>query len=418
MFDLILSRVVLDGKCTDIGISDGRICSIGKLDGADSSETVECRGGFAVAPAFYNTHTHAAMTLLRGFAEDMELFEWLNEHIWPVEASLSGRDIYVGSRLAAVEMIRSGTVYFNDSYWQPKYALRAAEELGMRATVGLLSLSNADESGNIECMEEFKSCSCKDRINISHSPHAIYTVSEARLREIAGITAENRMPVHIHLAETLKEFEDCRKEHNGMTPTEYLDSLGLINERTMLAHCVYLTDHDREIIAEKGAFIAHNPVSNMKLCSGLFDFEKAQSAGCRITIGTDGTSSNNSLSMFDEMKCAALTAKVKSSSPRAGKVQDIFRAATVGGAAFAGVDGGVVAEGKAADLLLIDLSHPVLSAGYDLVSDLVYAATPEVIDSVLCAGKFLMRDKKIPGESEITGEAVEVCRRIKRDFKG
>ena len=197
-----------------------------------------------------------------------------------------------------------------------------------------------------------------------------------------------------------------------MTPVEYLDSLGLINERAMLAHCVHLTDRDREIIAEKGAFIAHNPVSNMKLCSGLFNFEAAKKAGCKIAIGTDGTSSNNNLSMIDEMKSAALTAKVTAALPTAGRTADIFHAATVTGAEFAGVDAGVIAVGKVADMILVDLDHPVMSAGYDLIADMVYAAESSVVDSVICNGKFLMQHRIIPQEKEIIAEAKEVCRKI------
>ena len=417
MFDLIIRNVFLNGSVTDIGICGGKISSIGDLRGESAAETFEASSRFAATPAFYNTHTHAAMTLLRGFAEDMELFEWLNEHIWPVEASLTPEEIYTGSKLAAIEMIKSGTVYFNDSYWHPRCALRAAEETGMRATIGLLSLKNADESGNIECLEKYNQSPCKDRINIAHAPHAIYTVDEKRLREIADIMNSTGMPVHIHLAETAREFDDCRKEHNGMTPTEYLDCIGLISPKTMLAHCVYLTDRDREIIAERGAYIAHNPVSNLKLCSGMFDFEKAKAAGCKVTLGTDGTSSNNSLSMLDEMKFAALTAKTVSKSPKTGRVQDIFHCATVAGAEFAGVDAGVIAVGKAADMLLIDLANITTCAAYDTVSDLVYAATPEVINSVICNGRFLMRDKVVPGEADVISAAAEVCNRIKRDFK-
>ena len=180
----------------------------------------------------------------------------------------------------------------------------------------------------------------------------------------------------------------------------------------MLAHCVYLTEKDREIIAARGAYIAHNPVSNMKLCSGMFDFESAMKAGCKIAIGTDGTSSNNNLSMLDEMKVAALTAKTVSKVPTAGKTADIFRAATITGAEFAGTTAGKIAVGNDADLLLIDLDHVVMSANYDLIADLVYAADPGVIDSVICDGKFLMKNRIIPGETDIIAEAKEVCRKI------
>ena len=417
MYDLLLKNCQLDGKNVDIAIENGKIAAIGIVTEA-ARESFDA-SGMAVIPPFYNTHTHAAMTLLRSYAEDMELFDWLSNHIWPIEAKLTEEDIYVGSRLATVEMIRSGTVYFNDSYWMPRAALRAVKEAGMRATLGLLYLCNpsgdvpdAASAANRELLEAC--CEDDPLITVAHSPHAIYTVSTEVLKDISRQMENDGFRVHIHVAETAKEVEDCRKAHNGMTPVEYLDSLGIINDRAMLAHCVHLTDHDREIIAKRGAYIAHNPVSNLKLCSGVFDFERARAAGCRVTLGTDGTSSNNSLSMLDEMKFAALSAKFTGNSPKAGRVGDIFNIATAAGSAFAGVDAGAVAVGKAADILLINLKHPALSAGYDLISDLVYAGEPEMIDSVICNGKFLMKNRVIPGEAEIVAAAREVCAKLKR----
>lgn len=409
---LLLKNIILNNLVTSILIENGIIRAIDPELSGDDAEKFDGRGKLAVLPPFYNAHNHAAMTLLRGYAEDMELFDWLNNHIWPVEAKLSAEDIYIGTKLAAVEMIRSGTVYFNDSYWHPEAALRAVKESGMRATLGLLYLGNVSPDAENANQALIEAAQDADTVSVAHSPHAIYTVDKKTLQKIAGMMESDGRKVHIHVSETAKEVSDCRKEHNGMTPVEYLDSLGLINERAMLAHCVHLTDHDREIIAAKGAFIAHNPVSNMKLCSGMFDFEAAQAAGCRIAIGTDGSSSNNNLSMIDEMKFAALTAKTVSRIPTAGKTADIFHAATVTGAEFAGIDAGNIAVGKAADMLLIDLDNPVMSANYDLEADMVYAASPEVINSVICNGRFLMKDRIIPQEADIVAAAREVCRKI------
>lgn len=417
MKELLLKNVVLDGNIVSIRITGGKISGIAPDFPENLDDQIfDGRGKLAVLPPFYNAHNHAAMTLLRGFAEDMELFDWLSNHIWPAEALLSAEDIYIGTKLAAIEMIRSGTVWFNDSYWHPEMAVKAVQETGMRATLGMLYLDGVVSdaaSANSLLLEAAKDA---ELITVSHSPHAIYTVDKPTLQKIAKALDNDGRKLHIHVAETAKEVADCQKAH-GMTPVEYLGSLGLLSERAMLAHCVHLTDHDREIIAGSGACIAHNPVSNMKLCSGMFDFEKAKAAGCRIAIGTDGTSSNNNLSMLDEMKFAALTAKVTSGKPTSGRNRDIFNAATQTGAEYAGTAAGRIATGQAADLLLVKLDHLLLSAGHDLYADMVYAADPAVIDSVICDGKFLMKNNIIPQEKETVSAFHEVCEKIRFTVK-
>ena len=414
---ILLKDVILDGSTVSIRLDKDGISAVAPQLPAlpEDTEVFSGESSFAVLPPFYNTHTHAAMTLLRGFAEDMELFDWLSNHIWPAEALLTEEDVYAGSKLAVAEMIRSGTVWFNDSYWHPEATLRAVREAGMRAHLGILYLDGVVSDPETANEKLLAAAQGAELVKICHMPHAIYTVNTPTLQKIAAMMERDGRQLHIHVAETAKEVDDCIKAH-GKTPVEYLDSLGLISDRAMLAHCVHLTDHDREIIAKRGAYIAHNPVSNLKLCSGMFDFEAAKAAGCKITIGTDGCSSNNNLSMLDEMKCAALTAKTVSGVPTAGKTADIFRAASAAGAEFAGVNIGEIAPGRAADLLLIDLQKPVLSAGHDLIADMVYAAGPEVIDSVICAGKFLMKHGVIPGEAEAAAAVRDVGKRLRRQL--
>ena len=400
MKKLLLKNLILDDKISSILIENGTISAINEnLTADDDTEVFDCRKKLAATLPFYNTHTHAAMTLLRSYAEDMELFDWLNNHIWPMEAKLTADDIYIGSRLAIVEMIRSGTVFFNDSYWHPEATLQAVKESGIRATIGMLYLSDKGIDN-----DEFLARAAEVPLaNVSHAPHAIYTVDTEKLQKIAETSAKDGSQVHIHVAETATEVADSLKKY-GKTPVAYLDSLGLINQRAALAHCVHLTDEDREIIAAKGAYILHNPVSNMKLCSGIFDFEKARKAGCKITIGTDGSSSNNSLSMLEEMKFAALCAKLTASSPLAGNKKDILRAARTTGAELAGVNAGI-APGKAADILLINTEHISMCAGYDMEADMIYSGDPQIIDSVICNGKFLKKNGIIPDEQEIIAEA-------------
>jgi 5-methylthioadenosine/S-adenosylhomocysteine deaminase len=249
-------------------------------------------------------------------------------------------------------------------------------------------------------------------VRIALAPHAIYTVCQSALKDVVKVSEELQMPLHIHCSETEREVAECRKEHNGLTPVEYLDSVGMLREGTFLAHCVHLTDNDRKIIAARQAVICHCPVSNMKLCSGMFDFVSALQAGCRVTIGTDGASSNNNLSMLEEMKFAALSAKRQSHNPEVGKDIDIFKAATSSGAKAFGIDGGEIAVGKAADFLLVDLEHPLMMANHNFISNMVYSADSGCIDTVVCGGEILMLHKFIEGEKEILQEARECCRRL------
>ncbi len=418
MSSISIENVILDGKNTCVRIEGNRFSRIGGAPTA-ADTVIDCREKMAIVPPFYNAHHHAAMTLFRGYADDMELFKWLNEYIWPAEAQLSEDDICIGAKLAIVEMIRSGTVFFNDMYWQPAGTLRAAREMKVRAAVGLMTICGADGELLPKCREDNERLlaarsDLPELLIVNHAPHAIYTVGEKALRRIAGEADEWGLRIHIHVSETAKEVADCRSAHGGMTPVEYLDSLGIIRADAVLAHCVHLTDRDREIIAKRGAVAAHMPVSNMKLCSGMFDFEAARRAGCRVAIGTDGASSNNNLSMFDEMKFAALTAKARTGDPTAGNAADILNAATAEGARAFGIDAGVIAEGKLADALLIDLDRPCMVGDYSLVSNLVYSADPSVVDTVICDGEVLMRSGVIPGEADIVAAAREVCDKFRR----
>ncbi len=414
---ILIRQAELDGAPADILIEGNRFRSIAPSLDVKADKVIDGRGK-AIAPPFYNTHTHAAMTLLRGYADDLELFPWLNEHIWPLEAKLTGDDVYCGTRLAVLEMIRSGTVFFSDMYWYQSYAARAAGEMGVRAALGMLYLETAPDAvreRNRRCNEELLALhgSSSGRITVTCAPHAIYTVSARGLEAAAEQAHRENLPIHIHIAETEREAADCRAAHNGMTPVEWIDKLGLLTPRTTLAHAVHLTDADIERIRERGAVIAHMPNSNRKLCSGQFRFHDVHDrAGCRVTLGTDGCASNNSLSMFSEMKSAALGAKTQSMIPTAGRAGDIFTIATRNGAEAFGIDAGVIAPGKLADAMLIDLDVPFMVGDYHLVSNLVYAADSSCVDTVICDGRILMEHRVIPGEREIIEEARRCCRRL------
>ncbi|MCB0914914.1 MAG: amidohydrolase [Actinobacteria bacterium] len=423
MSRLLVRNVLLDGEVTDVRVEDNRITAIGQhasipeqlLEG-DADVVLDAAARQAIIPPFYNAHTHAAMTLLRGYAEDLELANWLGDHIWPAEAQLTEEDIYAGSRLAILEMIKSGTVFFNDMYWEQTATLRAAEEMGVRAEIGLLHITGPagqpnprSQASNAELLAAEPGTS--DRISIAHAPHSVYAVDQATLTRVAADVAESGRRVHIHASETAEEVRDCLALH-GLTPIGYLDSLGLLGPGTILAHCVHLTDDDRALIAERQAVIAHMAVSNLKLCSGFFHHQQAHRAGCRIVLGTDGAASNNSLSMFGEMKTAALLAKAQAGSPLAGKDHAIYRAATRDSALAFGIDAGVIEEGRVADFLLVDLDNPTMVSDHSLTANLVYSADPSVVNTVVCDGRVLMRDRVVADEAEIIERGREASRRV------
>ena len=413
---LVLQNARFNGGCVDVEIEDGRFRKIRAAGERVPVEGEVCLDaeGMLLVPAFYNAHTHSAMSLLRGYADDMELFTWLNEYIWPVEGRLTSEQIYQGTRLAILEMIRSGTVFFNDMYWEPEVSLKAADEMGVRAAIGRLYIEespgkilerNLLASAALE--SAYRNSAAKDRILLTFAPHAIYSVSGITLRRVAEEAQAQDGFIHIHASETAHEVEMSFKEH-GMSPVQWLDTCGLLGPKTILAHCVHLSDDDIGLLRDRGAVAVNCPCSNAKLCSGQFDFERVHEKGnCRIALGTDGWASNNSLSMFDEMKWASLSAKLKSGNPACAAARDVWQAATRGGAEAFGFQAGAIEEGRLADCLLLDPGALPLIPCHHLDANLVYAADPSCVDTVICDGRVLMRHRVIPGEREIVEAARE-----------
>lgn len=336
MYDLLLKNGrLLDGSRVDIAIKGGRFSRIAESLPSDSaSESFDC-GGMVIMPPFYNCHTHAAMVLFRGYADDLPLFPWLNDHIWPAEARLTGDDVYHAVRLAILEMVKSGTVFFNDSYFFLPETIRAVEEMGTRACIGLLWLNvgnvRANEirrEENKQVLSDWKAGRLSPRVTIACDPHSIYTVPEAELREIAEDSLANDLLMHMHLAETRKEFDDCRNAHDGMTPPGVCRLLRTCQRPRQV--CTRSLDDGERFAAraEAGAVLVSNPTSNMKLCSGMFHFQEAERAGCRIALGTDGCASNNAHSFFSEMKIAALVGKLQSMDPTVCPASKVLETAT------------------------------------------------------------------------------------------
>lgn len=393
MNSICLHGVFLGDRKCDVLIEDGRISGIGEIPPGRAAQDVDA-GGLAILPAFYNTHCHAAMSLLRGYADDMPLQKWLQEYIWPYEEKLSPDDIEKGSALAADEMISGGSVFFNDMYFDIDRTVRAVDESGMRACIGITVMENhppAVEEDKKAFVRNWKDPS-GGRIQLAIAPHSVYTVGREKLIRSAEWARKEGLKIHIHVSETRKEVEDCTRTF-GASPVRYLDSIGFLGPDVIAAHCVHVDEEEWDILAERGVTVSHCPCSNMKLGSGRFPYELAIRSGARISLGTDGCSSNNNLDMREEMKFAALLAK-SAGNPELLPAEEVMKWACLNGAAAFGIDGGMIAEGKSADFILADLDDPRMRPCHNLVSNWVYAASDRCIRAVCCNGKFLRDFKK------------------------
>jgi 5-methylthioadenosine/S-adenosylhomocysteine deaminase len=411
---LAVTGATLDGTVAGLRAEDGLIAELGPSVEPKPGDEVLDATGLLLAQPMVNGHTHAAMTLFRGFGDDMALMEWLETKIWPAEAKLESEDVYWGTRLACVEMIRSGTSRFFDMYWHGTDVARAVVDAGMRATVSSVMIDQLDpakgEAMRPEAIELLdRLAESGPRITPSLGPHAIYTVSSESLAWIAETGAERGIPVQIHLSETEQEVTDCLDAH-GKRPAAYLDELGFLGPRTLLAHGVWLDLHELELIAERGATVVANPAANMKLAvGGVLPYPAAAAAKASVGLGTDGVSSNSNLDMFEEVKLFALSQKHASGDPAtlpAGEAIAIAR-----GLRSPVLAGAQLAVGEPADFLLLRGSDPELSAG-DPEADLVYAAGGSVVDTTVVGGVVLMRDRKVYGAEEIVAEVRARARRL------
>jgi 5-methylthioadenosine/S-adenosylhomocysteine deaminase len=408
---LTVTGAVLDGETVGLRCDEGRIAAIGpEVVATLGDETIEAGGAPLVAPLL-NGHTHAAMTLFRGSGGDLPLMPWLQERIWPVEARLEEEDVYWGARLACAEMTGTGTTRFWDMYWHPQATARAVADAGLRATIGAPLF---DHDGDAEGMRETALRSLGHLAELGPAvapalaPHSIYTVGKASLRWIAELSAERGLPIQIHLSETEKEVEDCVAAHR-LRPAAYLDSLGMLSERTVLAHGVWLDRGELELIAERGCTVVSNPVANMKLAvGGVFPYPAARNAGVAVGLGTDGAGSNDSLDLFADLKLFALAQKHAAADPTAIEAAEAWTIATGGWAPLLGA-GEPLGVGAPADFLLLRPRSPELGIG-DLVSDLVYAASGSVVDTTVVGGRVLMRGGEVPGVEEIVVKTVERAR--------
>jgi 5-methylthioadenosine/S-adenosylhomocysteine deaminase len=414
MSGLAVTGAVLDGEVVGLRAEGGAIAALGPDVAPAPGDEVIDGGGMALVPGLVNGHTHAAMTLFRGFADDLPLMTWLEQHIWPAEARLEYDDVYWGTRLACAEMIRTGTVAFMDMYWHPGAVAAAVADSGIRATVGgpLVDMGDPERGAAVraagaETLDALTGS--HDRVGVSLTPHSIYAVSEETLRWAGEASAERGIPVQIHLSETAAEVEDCLAAH-GCRPAHYLDRIGLLTERVVLAHGVHLDDSELQLIAERGATVVTNPVANMKLAvGGVFPYSGARERGVRVGLGTDGPGSNNSLDLLSDAKVFALVQKHVAGDPAAVTAQETLAIATGQRSPLLGGLG--LGSGSPADFLLVRLASPELSLGA-LDAGLVYAASGAIVDTTVVAGRVLMRDGQIEEEDEVRARAVEQARRL------
>ncbi len=409
---LTVENALFDGERVGVRCADGTIDAIGGDVAAQPGDEVLDAGGAHLVPPLVNGHTHAAMTLFRGSGGDLPLMPWLEEKIWPVEAKLSDEDVYWGARLACAEMLRSGTTRFWDMYWHPEATARAVADAGIRATIGapLFDLHGSPEQLREMAHRGLEALAgCGPEITPALAPHAIYTVSEESLRWIAELSAERDLSVQIHLSETEAEVQDCLAQH-GARPAFYLDRIGLLSERTVLAHGVWLDPEELALVAERGATVVTNPVANMKLAvGGVFPYPAARAAGVAVGLGTDGAGSNDSLDLLADLKAFALAQKHAAADPTAVAAGEAWAVATGAGAPRLGATR--LEAGAPADFLLLDPRSPELSIG-DLTANIVYAANGAAVDTTVVAGRVLMRGGEVPGLEEAVVRAAEQAGRL------
>ena len=383
-----------------LGIDNDTISVISKEmpTGFENAEIFNASDKIAV-PGLVNTHTHAAMTLLRSYADDMVLMDWLQNKIWPAEAGLNDEDIYWGTMLSIAEMLKTGTTCFADMYFAMDKVAQAVNETGIRASLsrGLVGLTpDADEKLQDNEML-FKNWHGKadGRIRVMFGPHAPYTCPVSYLKKVVAKAGELNAEIHMHLCETAGEVSDCVKEHN-MTPIKLMNSLDMFDCGTLAAHCVHVSEADLDIMADKKVRVAHNPQSNLKLASGIAPVPAMLKRGIIVGLGTDGTSSNNNLDLLEECRLAAMLHKGISGDPLLIPAQEALKLATKQGASALGfTDVGEIEVGQKADIVLYDMQKPYWYPRHDRVSLLVYAASATDADTVIVNGKVLMKNGEL-----------------------
>lgn len=408
-----------------IAINEGKIIDI--LPSSESSEKYSANTNrhyqqHALIPGLINSHTHAAMNLFRGLADDLALMDWLENHIWPAEAKhVNEAFVQTGTELAIAEMIRSGTTCFNDMYFFPDITARVAADIGMRATVGLILIdfptvwaNNSEEYINkgLAVFDHYKG---HDLIKTAFAPHAPYTVSDKPLKRIRTLSDELELNIHMHIHETAFEVAEAEK-NNGCRPLTRLNELGLLTPSLQAVHMTQLLDEEIQLLATAGSHVTHCPESNMKLASGICPVSRLLDAGINVSLGTDSSSSNNNLDMFGEMHSAALLAKISTMDATAVSAPQVLQMATINGARTLGIDEitGSLEIGKSADIVAVNFDTIETLPVYDPVSHLVYSCSREHVSDVWIAGKQCLTDRVLNNidESKLKEDCIRISEGI------
>lgn len=413
MGKILLKNIILNGRASDMLVADGIIAKIAPSGSLccsdDEAEVTDCEGKTAL-PGFVNMHTHAGMAMMRGVGEDIGFHEWL-DRIWEIEENIDEEYVYIATKMACLEMIKTGTTTFNDQYWYMPMAYKAASEMGIRSVLSYVICDRNDpqesERQKVQCQQMYEaSKSWADTAMFVLSVHAIYSVREPMILWASEFARANGLKLHIHLSETEKEVEDCRDAHGGMSPVEYLDSLGVLGPHVIAAHTLWLSDRDVEILGKRGVTCVHNVNSNIKLASGYkFRYNELRDAGANVCLGTDGCGSSNNLDMLETMKTSAMIQKAWRGDSSSMPIDEIMTMVTTNPAKVLGLNLGRLEEGALADIIIIDTdSYHFMSPG-SFEANLIYSAHSDCVDSVICNGRFVMRNRVVPGEKEILAQA-------------
>lgn len=421
MGNILLENILYENKAVNVHIKDGIISSIvpyspGSCADESDAEKVDCRGK-ALLPGFVNMHTHAAMSVMRGVGEDIAFQEWL-KRIWVLESGIDEEFVYYATKLACLEMAKTGTTTFNDQYWHMPQARSAALELGIRPVLSYVLCDRMDTEQarrqREECIAHHQeSLLWPEKSQFMIAVHAVYSVTEESILWAREYATRYNLKLHIHLSETEQEVAQCKAEHGGLSPVEYLDRLGFLGSDVIAAHTLWLSEKDIEILGKRKVNCVHNINSNLKLSSGYrFMYNELRDAGANVCLGTDGCASSNNLDMLEAMKTSAIVQKAWRNDPSAMPLDELLAMATTNAGKALGNGTGHVCEGAPADLMIIDTENLNFVSPGSFLANLVYSAHSDCISSLICNGRFVMRERVVDNEREIIEQARTVLKRI------